>query len=59
MDALSISLLVSSLARLSADMMDRQTAGTITQADIDKMLALLDHTLDTWQAKIDARRAQP
>ncbi len=56
MDTASTALLVSELLRMSADMQDRLTAGTITQDDIDKMLALLDHTLDTWQAKVDAHR---
>ncbi len=56
MDTASTALLVSEFLRMSADMQDRLTAGTITQDDIDKMLALLDHTLDTWQAKVDAHR---
>ncbi len=57
MDAVAITSLISAGMRLFADMQDRAAAGTLTQADIDKMLAVLDHTLDSWQAKVDAHRA--
>lgn len=56
MDPIAISALLSTGMRLWADFADRAAAGTITHEDIQKMLGLLGHTLDTWQAKIDAHK---
>lgn len=56
MDPATIALLASTVMREIADIQDRNAAGTITQADIDKMLALLDHTVDSWDAKVKAHQ---
>lgn len=57
LDPVSVSLLLSSVLRLTADLSEQAHAGTISDEDITKMLDLLGHNLDTWQAKIDAHRA--
>ena len=57
MDSTSLAILLSAGMRMYADFADRVAAGTVTQDDITKMLAALGHTLDTWQAKIDAHKA--
>ncbi len=57
MDPASISLLISSGMRLWADMSERNSAGTITDADIELMLTTLGHNAESWQAKIDAHKA--
>lgn len=57
MDPLTISALISGGLRVYADIAERNAAGTITDADIASMLALLGHNLDTWQAKVDADKA--
>lgn len=56
MDPVVISGLISAGLRIYADMADRLAAGTITDADIDAMLATLGSHADAWQAKIDAHR---
>lgn len=53
-DPLSAALIVSELLRLTADFQQGAVAGTITHDDIVRMLGVLGHTLDTWQAKVDA-----
>jgi len=50
-------MLLSAGMRAYADFADRAAAGTITHDDIQKMLGMLGHTLDTWQAKVDAHKA--
>lgn len=57
MDAASTAVLLSTFLRLGADMQDRMNAGTITHDDIKAMLAAVGHTLDTWQAHVDAHKA--
>lgn len=57
MDPVSIAALLSAGMRMYADFADRAAAGTITHDDIQKMLGFLGHTLDTWQAKVDAHKA--
>jgi hypothetical protein len=57
MDPLVISSLISAGMRVYADIMDRNSRGEITDADIELMLATLGTKLDAWQAKIDAHQA--
>jgi hypothetical protein len=57
MDPTILAALITASLRELALMQERAASGTITQADIDKMLVVLDHTLDTWQAKVDAHKA--
>lgn len=59
MTPIEISALVTAGMRMYADFADRAAAGTITHEDIQKMLGMLGHTLDTWQAKVDAHKASP
>lgn len=57
LDPLTISLLLSQGLRIYADIAERMSAGTITDADIDVMLKTLGDQATAWQAKIDAHRA--
>jgi len=57
-DPLLISMLIAQGLHAYADIADRLSAGTITDADIDMMLKTLGDKADAWQAKIDAHRAQ-
>ena len=58
MDAASISLIISSLLRLTADFSEQAASGTITDDQINAMLTLLGHNADTWQAAVDAHKAK-
>ncbi len=57
MDPVTLSVLLSTALREIANMQERAAAGTITQADIDKMLALSDHTWDALAARVAAHKA--
>jgi hypothetical protein len=56
MDPATIAMLISSGMRVYADISERNASGTITDDDIAKMLALLGHDADTWQAELDAKK---
>lgn len=57
MELLELAPLLSAGMRAYADFADRAAAGTISHDDIQRMLGLLGHTLDTWQADLDAKKA--
>jgi len=57
MDPVTLAALISSGMRMYADFADRAAAGTISHEDIQTMLSTVGHTLDTWQAKVDAHKA--
>lgn len=56
MDAVLIEALVSMGLRQWADYQDRAAKGEITDADVDAMLASLGHSLESFQAQIDAKK---
>ncbi len=56
MDAVTATALAAEVLSLASGFVTSAQNGTITQAQIDAMLAILGHNLDSWQAQIDARK---
>lgn len=57
MDPVLVSALIQMGLNQWADYQDRQAKGTITDADVDAMIAALDAKISGFQALIDAHKA--